>query len=711
MNSANTSSPEKEAAHPSLRFQVQIEGMTCANCAVSVRKYLEKLHLKDVYVDYITGEVVFASEVPPDFDAIARGLQQMGYRVVEKGEEGKHYRRLKRMVLAAAVLTFPLLLPMFGVGGIVANPYFHAVMATVVYGIGLAAFARGAVESLKSGSPNMDVLIMLGATAAYVYSLVGLASGRADMIFFETTASIITLVLVGHWLEARAVKKTAEAMERLAGKQIKQARVLVDGRVEERPLDEVRAGDLVVVATGDTIPVDGVVVEGQANVDESMLTGEALPVRRKAGDSVYAGTLVVEGSLVVRTEKTGKETVLGEIIRILKQARQQKAQVQRLADRVSAIFVPAVVAIAVVAVGVNFWIFGVPFSEALLRGVAVLVISCPCALGLATPTAVTVGLGKAALHGILIRGGAVIEKIPRLQVMFFDKTGTLTTGTFKTVRIERLPSSPYPVSTLKAMLYALERHSSHPLARGMVMALQAEVSDVPEVTDIKEQKGQGIRGTWEGHSVFVGRLPHGMEADPSAVAAIRIDDAWVAVIYLEDEIRPDAASLIRYLKRRHIRPVILSGDREARVRQVAQALGIEEWHAALAPEEKMAIIEQYHEKTTVGVVGDGINDAPALAKADVGISFGGASDLAIRAGDVILITNRLHSIVTLDQIARQTFRVIKQNLFWAFFYNVLAIPLAAAGFLHPMIAAASMALSDVIVVGNSILLKYRKIKL
>ncbi len=702
------SSTEKPA---SMHFQVQVEGMTCANCALSIRKYLENMNLRDVHVDYITGEIVFASEAPPDFAAIAKGIERMGYKVVEKGEEGRHYRRMVRMTLAAAVLTFPLLLPMFGVKGLVADPYFQLIAATIVYGIGLAAFARGAWESLKSKSPNMDVLIMLGATAAYIYSIVGLVLGRADMIFFETTAAIITLVLVGHWLEMRAVKKTAEAMERLAGKQIKQARVLVNGRVEERDIDLVQVGDRVVVATGETVPVDGVVVKGTANVDESMLTGESIPLQRKPGDRVYAGTIVVNGSLTIETEKTGKETVLGEIIRILKQARQQKANVQRLADKVSAVFVPVVVTIALVAVGINYWWVGVPFSEALLRGVAVLVISCPCALGLATPTAVSVGLGKAALHGILIRGGAAIEKIPRIQTLFFDKTGTLTTGTFKAVKLSVLPSSPYSEAALKGVLFAIEQHSMHPLARGIVAMLADTVTDVPEVTDVEEHKGKGISGRWEGKAVFIGRVPESLaSSDEAAVAALQVDGEWVALVYLEDEIRPDAAEVIQYLKSRGIRPVILSGDRAPRVKKVAEALHIDAWHAELTPEEKMNIIEAARQQETVGIVGDGINDAPALARADVGVSFGGASDLAIRAGDVILITNRLRSIIELDQIARQTFRVIKQNLFWAFSYNIVAIPMAAAGYLHPMLAAASMAFSDVIVIGNSILLKYRRVR-
>ncbi len=703
------SASSESSAPPALRFQVQVEGMTCTTCALSVRKYLESLGLEDVHVDYISGEVIFRSGTPPDFDQLAKGLAALGYRVVEQGEEGRLYRRLQRMLLISAVLTAPLLLPMFGVGGWVADPWVQGALATVVYAIGLAAFGRGAWQSARSGTPNMDVLILLGATAAYIYSIVGLWLGRPDMIFFETTASIITLVLLGHWIEVRSVRKTGEALERLAGRQIKAAKVLVGGKVETRDIDLLQAGDIVVVATGDTVPVDGIVVGGEATLDESMLTGEAVPRRRRPGDRVFAGTVVTHGSLEIRTERTGKETVLGEIVRILKQARTRKAQVQRLADKISAVFVPVVVTIAILTVGLNWWVFDVPFAQSLLRGVAVLVISCPCALGLATPTAVTVGIGKAALRGIIIKGGAVIEQIPKIRVLFFDKTGTLTTGKFKEVRLELCPGHSYSEEVLAGVLYALERHSSHPLAQGIVGGLAQRITDPPALADVVEEKGQGVRGRWEGREVMVGRIPPDMTAPPDVVAALYIEGKCVALVKLTDELRPDAQAVIDYFKSRGIRPVILSGDRPERVAAVAQALGIDEWHAGMRPDEKVAAIRQARTHAPVGVVGDGINDAPALAEADVGISFGGASDLAVRAGDVILITNRLASLPEADRIARQTFRVIKQNLFWAFFYNVLAIPIAAAGYLHPMVAAAAMAFSDVIVVGNSLWLKYRKV--
>ena len=692
-----------------MRFEVQVEGMTCTTCAFSVRKYLENLGLKDVQVDYVSGEVIFHSSTPPNFKQIAQGLQTLGYRVVEQGSEGRLYRRLQWFLVISAVLTAPLLLPMIGIRGWIADPYFQWLLASGVYGIGLIAFGKGAWQSIRMGSPNMDVLILLGSTAAYLYSIVGLWLGRADMIFFETTASIITLILLGHWLEMRAVSKTGEALNRLATRQIKSAKVLVDTKVEMRDIDLIRPGDIVIVATGDTVPIDGVIENGEALIDESMLTGEAVPQHRTVGDRAYAGTVVIKGNVQVRTERAGKETVLGEIVRILKQARSQKARVQRLADKVSGVFVPVVVGFSVLTVLVNWWIFDVSFAQSLLRGVAVLVVSCPCALGLATPTAVTVGLGKAAFRGIIIKGGGVIEQIPKIRILFFDKTGTLTTGHFRQVRLRRCDGSVYSETQLAAVAYALERHSSHPLAQGIVQGLADKVANAPSLKNIEEQRGMGIQAQWNSHIVQIGRVPDNIHPTLQTVAALLIDGRCEALIELEDEVRPDAQATIRYFQAKGIRPVIISGDRRERVEAIARTLGIAEWHAEMMPDQKLDAIRQARRKAAVGVIGDGINDAPALAEADIGISFGGASDLAIRAGDVILITNRLASLMDADRIARQTFRVIKQNLFWAFFYNVLAIPIAAAGYLHPMVAAAAMALSDVVVIGNSLLLKYRRL--
>lgn len=690
------------------QYQITVEGMSCTSCAASVKKQLEKMGLQQIKVDYLTGDVVFESESEPDYKRIEEGLSALGYRLKSTDKDTPYHEVLKRYALIAGALTLPLLLPMFGIQGWITHPAVQAVLSTIVFGFGWYVYGKGAWESLRTGSPNMYVLILLGATAAWVYSLIGWYLGREDMIFFETTATIITLVIVGSWIEASAVFKTSQAIESLALQSVKKVKVLVGGRVEERDLDEVRPGDLVIVETGETIPVDGIIESGEAVADESLLTGESRPVPKRRGDKVYAGSILKSGSLQVTTLHTGEGTVLSQIVQSLRQARQNKSKVQKLADRISAIFVPTVLVIAALTWAINYFAVGTSMEQALLRAVATLVVACPCALGLATPTAVAVGLGKAATKGIIIKNGLIFERIPRIRKWFFDKTGTLTMSSDQQVHIEITPESPVDQSTLLQLIYTLESHSTHPIARAIAQSIKDATLLRDKVHDIQEIKGKGITATYEGTPIYIGKAEQNGTLPPNLVAIVKIGDQVAAKIYLDEVLRPGAKALMRYLRQKGIDVGLLSGDRTDRVEHIARTLQIEEWKAELTPDKKMEIIRSERKHHVVALTGDGINDAPALAEADVGISFGQASELAKYAGEVVIINERLDTLIHAHRISQKTYRVIRQNLFWAFFYNVLAIPIAAAGYLHPMMAALAMVFSDVIVVGNSLLLYYRK---
>ena len=557
----------------------------------------------------------------------------------------------------------------------------------------------------------MDVLIAVGSTAALVYSLVGLLLRQPDYYFFETAASIITLVLLGNWLEHRAVAQTTTAIAELTSLQAPVARKWTpSGALVSLPVDQVRAGDVLQVYEGDKIPADGRVLEGAGQVDESMLTGESLAVDKRTGDSVIGASVLVGGNLRIEVSAAGRDTVLSRMIELVKTAQQDKPPIQRLADRISAVFVPVVLLISLATLLLAYWVFGLGFQQALLNAIAVLVISCPCAMGLATPTAVMVGVGRLARQGVLIKGGQTIEIFSRIRRFVFDKTGTLTNGNFEVRNVNYLGNNQQEVN---AVLYAMEGHSNHPIAHSLLkwLSLQPKEGGV-SLREIREDKGVGLSATdGMGRIYQLGSariLPKGMVVPSGQVYLLR-DGELLAVVELMDELKEEAAQVIGYLHKHGLETVVLSGDTVDKTRDVAQALSIDKFYGAQLPEDKLSQISALSGEKPTAMVGDGVNDAPALARATLGVSLSNASQAAIESAQVVLLNGRLDALPKAIGIARATVLTIKQNLFWAFIYNIVAIPVAAMGYLNPMWGALFMAFSDVVVIGNSIRLKYKRI--
>ncbi len=694
--------------------QLQIEGMTCTNCALGVQKFLEKKGLHDVHVSFTNHEATFAPAEDLPLADIVKGIEALGYKVVLEDTPAKSgsFDRLTWLFLMTLPFSALLLSAMFLPFDWIHDGWIQLAMSAPVMAIGWWHFGRSAWSSLKTGVPNMDVLIVIGITSAFGYSLYGTLLGLGhDFMFYETAATIVSLVLLGNIIEQRSVKQTTKALQRLSQLQPATAQRLIpldngQWKSETVAVAQLHIGDHLQVNEGDKVPIDGQITTGEASIDESMITGESLPVHKAADQPVIGGTLVQDGHFRMVVTATYKDTTLQQIIRLVKQTQDTKPPIQRLADRISAVFVPAVVSIALLTFLLCHFAFDLPTGQSLIHAVAVLVIACPCAMGLATPTAVMVGVGKAASRGILIKGGDTLEATAGARFVVFDKTGTLTTGAFD-IQMDVLTGD---AERWKAVIMGLEQHSSHPIAKAL---LQAWPGVTPlAVTGVREIKGQGMQGILpDGTSVAIGssRL---LPAD-SAVAAdlyLIADGKTVASLHLKDTVKPGAADTIQWLKHRGFVPVLLSGDKENKCREVADMVGIDQVHAGQLPDEKLAVIDGYQQQGKTIMVGDGINDAPALAKADVGISLSNATQIAIDSSRIVLLHGDIASIPEALQITQQTVQTIRQNLFWAFFYNVLAIPVAAVGLLSPMIAALSMAFSDVIVVGNSIRLKYRTLR-
>jgi Cu+-exporting ATPase len=597
-------------------------------------------------------------------------------------------------------------------------PLVQLLLSLPVMYIGATHFGKSAWGSVKLLVPNMDVLIVLGSGSAFIYSLAEMllhpGNSHSDL-YFETAATIVTLVLFGNVLEARSVKQTTSAIDELHKIQVRSARriSIVDGRevFTETPLKSILKGDILLVNTGDQIPLDGTILDGEALVDESMITGESVPVEKQKGFAVIGGTLLVNGTLRMQVDKVGEDTVLAGIIRLVKTAQKNKPNIQKLGDRVSAIFVPVVLAIAIITFLISWLMVHLPVHQALMSSIAVLVIACPCAMGLATPTAVMVGIGRAAKNGILIKGGNTVEAFANIKTIVFDKTGTLTTGAFTLQHMQVFGENE---ALVRQLVYSLEMHSSHPIAKSLVKALEAECKVLP-LMQMQEHKGIGISAKDAvGNTYQLGsyRLAkHLTEQADHSLYLVR-NDVLLATLDLMDEVKQQAKETIAALRAWNIRCILLSGDTKAKCDALASALGIDEVHSEQHPDEKLKVISKLASAGPTAMVGDGINDAPALAMATVGVSMGESTQAAIQSAQVILLNGQdLSSLVHAISISRHTLLTIKQNLFWAFFYNCIAIPVAAAGLLNPMIGALAMAFSDVFVIGNSIRLKYKNLNL
>lgn len=606
---------------------------------------------------------------------------------------------------------------MFIPWGLLHNAVFQLIVSLPVYTVGLFFFGRSAFHSLKNGIPNMDVLIFTGSLAAFAYSLAGtfLYHGthlQYHYLFYETGATIITLVLLGNLMEQHAVKRTTTEMNELSRlKQVKARRVELhaDGKehFHEVAYEQIRIGDLLQVNAGDQVPIDGVVSAGEGSADESMITGESVPVYKTLHAQVIGGTLLVDGSLRMRATATSQNSVLAGIIELVKNAQADKPPVQKLADRISAVFVPVVLIIALLTFLLNQVLLSMPLSESLMRAVAVLVISCPCAMGLATPTAVMVGIGKAARNGVLVKKASVMESFAKVSAIVFDKTGTLTNGKFI---VQDIRVYDQDAAEVKNLVFNLEKHSSHPIAQS-VMATDWYTAEIV-FKELSEKKGIGMFATdAQGRRIALGSK-RVLDEEPSIDADLYlvVDGITVAVLYISDELKSGVKEAMQYFRAQHIDTVLLSGDTQRKCETVQQQSGIGQAISEQLPEGKLQHIEALSAARSLAMVGDGINDAPALGKAAVGISFSEASEIARQSSQIVLIKNDLRTLKDAHIISVQTYRTIRQNLFWAFFYNVLAIPLAATGFLSPMIAALSMAFSDVVVIGNSVRLRYTRLK-
>ncbi|HEY8373178.1 MAG TPA: heavy metal translocating P-type ATPase [Pseudonocardiaceae bacterium] len=739
------------------RLELVIGGMTCASCAARIEKRLNKLDGVTATVNFATerATVTYGGNVAVD-DLIAT-VQKAGYTAqlpqpsrsteVNSGdrtaeEAGQHdpTRSLLQRLVVSAVLSVPVIaLAMVPALQFTYWQWISLTLAAPVVVWGAWPFHRAAWLNLRHGSATMDTLISMGTLAAFAWSLYALLFGSAgvpgmthpfeftlrrmsggDALYLEVAAGVTTFILAGRYFEARAKRRAGAALRTLLELGAKDVAVLRGGVEQRIPVEQLLVGDRFVVRPGEKIATDGVVEEGSSAVDASLLTGESVPVEVRPGDAVVGATVNAGGQLVVRATRVGADTQLAQMARLVQEAQSGKAAVQRLADRISAVFVPIVIALAVGTLA--FWLgAGATPSAAFTAAVAVLIIACPCALGLATPTALLVGTGRGAQLGVLIRGPEVLESARRVDTVVLDKTGTVTTG--RMTLVEVVPAEGEDVATVLRLAGAVEHASEHPIARAVARGALERVGDLPPVTDFGNLAGLGVQGVVDDHAVLVGRakllvergipLPADLERARAAaedegrtVVAVAWDGVARAVLVVSDTVKATSAEAVRGLRALGLTPVLLTGDNTAVARSVARQVGVDEVIAEVLPADKVEVIKRLQAQgRVVAMVGDGINDAPALAQADLGLSMGTGADAAIEASDLTLVRGDLRAAVDALRLSRRTLATIRGNLFWAFAYNVAALPLAAAGLLNPMIAGAAMALSSVFVVTNSLRLR------
>jgi Cu2+-exporting ATPase len=720
------------------RHHWTIEGMTCSNCALNVSKAVKKAGGEDVNVNFSTGEARFKTASSQNLSPIKNRIEKLGYRVKSASSSNHHQESrltpLEKRFYFCLIFTIPLFLHMFIPWSPLHHPLVQLGLSIPVVIAGLAHFGKSAFYSLKGGSPNMDVLITIGASAAFIYSLTGtLLQLGPQYQFYETAAMILTLVLFGNVLEQRSVKRTTHAIQALTNLQPSQAKRIIKGDTEEQKkiekisYDAIQEGDLLQVNTGDRIPVDGKVKKGQGSVDESMITGESAPVQKGYGDKVVGSTVLKSGNFVIEATAIGEATVLSQIIEMVKNAQERKPQLQQLADKVSAIFVPAVLLVALLTFTLSFWLFQIGLQQALMNSIAVLVIACPCALGLATPTAVMVGIGKAAQKGILIKKADIIEGTSKIKNIVFDKTGTLTEGEHGVVGMETVDGVDEDEAF--ALAAAVEGDSEHMIARAIREAADEREISVPAATDFEAMKGRGVRAYVDGDEMFVGgpnllnHLDSDVPSDLNAFAEkaganaqtvvylVREGDL-IAAFAMADVIRDDSYRVVDALHNLDIEVAMLTGDSRDVANAVAEELGIDTVFAEVLPEEKDEKVQELQDQgKLVGMVGDGVNDAPALTRADVGIAIGSGTDVAVQSADVILVQNNPMDVVRLVKLSKASYRKMQENIVWAAGYNVFAIPLAAGVLapigilLSPAVGALLMSLSTVIVAVNAQLLR------
>ncbi|WP_448091182.1 heavy metal translocating P-type ATPase [Pseudomonas azerbaijanoccidentalis] len=718
---------------PQQTLELSIDGMTCASCVGRVERALNKVPgVKSVSVNLANERAHLELLGQIDPQTLIAAVTKAGYAAsvweAEHPQTDTQQTRLHRerwALIAAIALALPLVLPMllqpFGVHWML-PAWAQFALATPVQFIFGARFYVAAWKAVRAGAGNMDLLVALGTSAGYGLSVYewATAAGRMPHLYFEASAVVIALVLLGKYLESRAKRQTASAIRALEALRPERAIQVIDGQERDVAISALRLNDLVMVKPGERFPVDGEVVEGQSHADEALISGESLPVPKQPGDKVTGGAINGEGRLLVRTQALGAETVLARIIRLVEDAQAAKAPIQKLVDKVSQVFVPVVLLLALATL-IGWWLYGAPLETALINAVAVLVIACPCALGLATPTAIMAGTGVAARYGILIKDAEALERAHEVSAVVFDKTGTLTSGA---PRIAHLSAVDGDEATLLQRAGALQRGSEHPLAKAVLDACAERSLPVDDVTDSQSLTGRGIAGTLEGRRLALGNRRLLEESGLSAGALADSAAAWetegrtlswlieqspapkvLGLFAFGDTLKPGALQAVQQLNARHISSHLLTGDNRGSAKVVAEALGITDVHAEVLPADKAATVAALKKTGVVAMVGDGINDAPALAAADIGIAMGGGTDVAMHAAGITLMRGDPRLVPAALEISRKTYAKIRQNLFWAFVYNLVGIPLAAFGFLNPVLAGAAMALSSVSVVSNALLLK------
>lgn len=739
-----------------------VSGMTCTSCSSRVQRKLNK-------VDGVTANVNFATETaaieydpatanPESLIEVVRGA---GYDAFTMGDDSsdaegpeddadpaaaartQESRDLLRRTLISAALSTPVMLVSMLPSLQFDNwQWAAAILATIVYIFGGAPFHKATWVNLRHGSFTMDTLITMGTTAAYFWSLYAMFFGTAgqpgmkmhmelmsnhaqmDHIYLESVGMVITFLLLGRWFEVKAKGQSSEALRTLLGMGAKDATLLVDGTEKRVSIAQLQVGDVFVVRPGEKIATDGVVKAGASAVDESMLTGESMPVEVKAGDRVTGATLNSAGRLEVRATKVGSDTMLAQMAKLVTDAQASKAPVQRLVDKIAQVFVPVVITIAVLTLLAHL-AFGGGVAPAFIAAVAVLIIACPCAMGLATPTAILVGTGRGAQLGLLIKGPEVLESTKKVDTIVMDKTGTVTEGkmTVAHVHLAQQMGGSTAEGRLLLLAAAVEAGSEHPIAKAIVSAAQdlPQADRIEPASDFHSVAGQGVEGTVEGHRVRVGRIEgeqaargelaatfQAAEAEGATPVAVYVDDTLAGIIDVRDTVKPTSAAAVAKLRELGLTPHLLTGDNEGAARAVAKAVGIAnaDVTAGVLPSDKVAVIRHLQEEgKTVAMVGDGVNDAAALAQADLGLAMGAGTDVAIEASDITLMNSDLRSAADAIRLSRRTLRIIKGNLFWAFAYNVLLIPVAALGLLNPLFAGIAMAFSSVFVVSNSLRLR------